>query len=156
MSCQLTVRSVAPLYQCLPGTSIINEPILDWEFADFTSHCGLSLSGVDCACPPLSATGFDWNPVTSVLGFTVNGVWYEIVGKEGKVAYTMSQNLNPLPHWPKYQRSDTVRAIGGWVPRRTNEESTVGDVSGDRQSGQGGSSTLKPSKKEREAEESIQ
>jgi hypothetical protein len=110
MSCELTVSSVAPL--CQPGTSSIDEPINpDWRFKGFTIHCGYR--GVGCSHPPRTATNFGRNPKTSVLGYTYNGVRYEIKGK-GKVAYTTSQNLNPLPDWPDYQKSDTVRAIGGW------------------------------------------
>ena len=154
MSCEITVRSVAPLYQCQPGTSIIDEPILDWEVEGFTIHCGLS--GVGCEHPPCTATGFDWNGDTCVLGVTIDGVRYEIEGKKGKVYHTASQNLNPFPEWRYYQRTDTLRAMGGWTARGTNKESSVGDASGDQQSGQGGSSTLKPSEKEREAGESIQ
>jgi hypothetical protein len=152
MSCELSVQSVAPL--CQPGTSIIDGPNPDWRLKGFTIHCGYR--GVGCEHPPCTATNFDGNAKTSVVGYTYNGVRYEIEAKKGKVYHTTSQNLNPLPDWPKYQKTDTVRAMGGWIVRRTKEESTVGDASGDRQSGQGGSSTLKPSENEREAGESIQ
>jgi hypothetical protein len=155
MSCEITVRSVAPLYQCQPGTqatSIINEPINpDWRPEGFTIHCGLS--GVGCEHPPCTATGFGWNGDTGVLGYTIDGVRYEIKGKKGKVYHTTSQNLNPFPEWRYYQRSDTVRAMGGWTASGTNKENTVGGASGDQQSSQGGSSTLKPSETEEKAQE---
>ena len=152
MSCELTVQSIAPL--CQPGTSIIDGPNPDWRLKGFTIHCGYR--GVGCAHPPRTATKFDRNPKTSALGYTIDGVWYEIKAKKGKVYHTTSQNLNPFPEWRYYQRTDTLRAMGGWTARETNKESTVGDASGDQHSGHGGSSTLKPSEKEREAVESIQ
>ena len=152
MSCQLTVSSVAPLSQ--PGTSIIDGPILHWRLKDLTIHCGYR--GVGCAHPPPTATDFYRKPITSAVGYTDNGVEYEIEAKKGKVYHTTSQNLNPFPEWRYYQRTDTVRAMGGWTARETNKESSVGDASGDRQSGQGGSDTLKPSETENEAGKSIQ
>jgi hypothetical protein len=147
-SCEITLRYIASVYR--PGTNIINENS-DWEFDGFYTDCGLD--GVNCNHPAPLATEFDWNAETDVLAYSHKGVRYEIEGKEGEAEYTTSQNLNHCHKSTYHQRADTVRAKGGWIARSTNQESTVGDASGDQRSGQGGSSTLKPGEQEKEAQE---